>query len=124
MARQATILTASAVTAVQTTMTHVVRLTPGTRSRHAQLGRGQRWQVPRREPGRGPLPRSKQEEHGDREQWPWLGQVQGRTADDATYWLAGAAPAWRDAIRVACIDMCTIYASAAYGFRNPLNQRR
>ena len=41
-----------------------------------------------------------------------LGQVQGRTADDAAYWLAGAAPAWRDAIRVACIDMCTIYASA------------
>ena len=28
-----------------------------------------------------------------------LGQVQGRTADDAAYWLAQAAPAWRDAVR-------------------------
>jgi transposase len=41
-----------------------------------------------------------------------LGQVQGRTADDAAYWLAGATPAWRDAVRVVAIDMCTIYASA------------
>jgi transposase len=41
-----------------------------------------------------------------------LGQVQGRTADDAAYWLAGATPAWRDAMRVVCIDMCSIYASA------------
>ena len=41
-----------------------------------------------------------------------LGQVQGRTADDAAYWLAGATPAWRDAVRVACIDLCSIYASA------------
>jgi transposase len=41
-----------------------------------------------------------------------LGQVEGRTADDAAYWLAGAAPAWRDAVRVVAIDMCTIYASA------------
>jgi transposase len=41
-----------------------------------------------------------------------LGQVQGRTADDTAYWLAGATPAWRDAIQVACIDLCTIYASA------------
>jgi len=41
-----------------------------------------------------------------------LGQVQGRTADDAAYWLAGATPAWRDAIQVVCIDLCTIYASA------------
>ena len=41
-----------------------------------------------------------------------LGQVQGRTADDAAYWLAGATPAWRDAVRVVCIDMCSIYASA------------
>jgi transposase len=41
-----------------------------------------------------------------------LGQVQGRTADDAAYWLAGATPAWRDAIRAVCIDMCSIYASA------------
>jgi transposase len=41
-----------------------------------------------------------------------LGQVQGRTADDAAYWLAQAAPAWRDAIEVVAIDMCSIYASA------------
>ena len=41
-----------------------------------------------------------------------LGQVEGRTADDAAYWLALAAPAWRDAVRVAAIGMCTIYASA------------
>ena len=47
----------------------------------------------------------------DGRQW-LLGQVQGRTADDAAYWLAGATPAWRDAVRVVCIDMCSIYASA------------
>ena len=41
-----------------------------------------------------------------------LGQVEGRTADDAAYWLAGAAPAWRDAVQVVATDMCTIYASA------------
>jgi transposase len=41
-----------------------------------------------------------------------LGQVEGRTADDAAYWLAGAAPAWRDAVQVVCIDLCSIYASA------------
>jgi transposase len=41
-----------------------------------------------------------------------LGQVQGRTADDAAYWLAGATPAWRGAVRVVCIDLCSIYASA------------
>ena len=41
-----------------------------------------------------------------------LGQVEGRTADDTAYWLARAAPAWRDAIQVVAIDMCSIYASA------------
>src|SRR5205807_1104518 len=41
-----------------------------------------------------------------------LGQVEGRTAGDAAYWLAGATPAWRDAVRVVAIDMCTIYQSA------------
>ena len=41
-----------------------------------------------------------------------LGQVEGRTADDAAYWLAQAAPAWRDAVRVVAIDMCSIYACA------------
>ncbi len=39
-----------------------------------------------------------------------LGQVEGRTADDAAYWLARATPAWRDAVRVVAIDMCSIYA--------------
>jgi len=41
-----------------------------------------------------------------------LGQVEGRTSDDAAYWLAGATPAWRDAVQVVAIDMCTIFASA------------
>jgi transposase len=42
-----------------------------------------------------------------------LGQVEGRTADDAAYWLAQAAPAWRDAVRVVAIDMCSIYIYAS-----------
>jgi transposase len=41
-----------------------------------------------------------------------LGQVEGRTADDAAYWLAQGSPAWRDAVQVVAIDMCSIYASA------------
>jgi transposase len=41
-----------------------------------------------------------------------LGQVEGRTADDAAYWLAGAPRAWRDAVEVVAMDMCTIYQSA------------
>jgi transposase len=41
-----------------------------------------------------------------------LGQVEGRTADDTAYWLAGASPAWRDAVRVVAIDMCSTYACA------------
>ena len=41
-----------------------------------------------------------------------LGQVQGRTADDAAYWLAQATPQWRDRIETVAIDMCSIYASA------------
>ncbi len=41
-----------------------------------------------------------------------LGQVEGRTADDAAYWLAQAAPAWRDHIQVVAMDMCSIYKSA------------
>ena len=40
---------------VQTIMTHIVRLAPRG-SRHARLRRGPRRQVPRREPGRSPLP--------------------------------------------------------------------
>ena len=35
-----------------------------------------------------------------------------RTAGDAAYWLAQAAPAWRDAIEVVAMDMCSICASA------------
>jgi transposase len=42
-----------------------------------------------------------------------LGQVEGRTADDAAYWLTQAPAAWRDAVQVVAIDMCSIYASAA-----------
>ncbi len=41
-----------------------------------------------------------------------LGQVEGRTADDTAYWLAGATPAWRDTVEVVAIDMCAIFASA------------
>jgi hypothetical protein len=41
-----------------------------------------------------------------------LGQVEGRTADDAAYWMWQAGPAWRDAVEVVAIDMCSIYASA------------
>jgi transposase len=41
-----------------------------------------------------------------------LGQVEGRTVDDTAYWLAGATPAWRDAVQVVAIDMCTVFASA------------
>ena len=41
-----------------------------------------------------------------------LGQVEGRTSDDTAYWLAGATPAWRDAVEVVAIDMCAIFASA------------
>ena len=38
--------------------------------------------------------------------------MEGRTADDTAYWLAQAPAAWRDAIEVVAIDMCSIYASA------------
>jgi transposase len=41
-----------------------------------------------------------------------LGQVEGRTAGEAAYWLAGATPAWRDAVRAVAIGMCTISKSA------------
>lgn len=41
-----------------------------------------------------------------------LGQVEGRTADDAAYWLARTSPTWRDAIEVVAIDMCSTYAAA------------
>jgi transposase len=41
-----------------------------------------------------------------------LGQVEGRTSDDAAYWLRQAGPVWRDQVHVVVTDMCTIYASA------------
>ncbi len=37
-----------------------------------------------------------------------LGQVQGRTADDAAYWLLQAPPAWRDRVEVVAIEMSTV----------------
>jgi transposase len=53
-----------------------------------------------------------------------LGQVQGRTADDAAYWLAGATPAWRDAVQVVCIDMCSIYAAAVRRMLPPGSRKK
>jgi hypothetical protein len=41
-----------------------------------------------------------------------LGQVEGRTADDAAYWMWLAGLPWRDHVEVVAIDMCSIYASA------------
>ena len=41
-----------------------------------------------------------------------LGQAGGRTAGDAAYWLAQAAPAGRDAVQAAAIGRCSIYACA------------
>jgi len=41
-----------------------------------------------------------------------LGQVEGRTADDAAYWMWQAGQHWRDAVQIAVIDMCSIYAAA------------
>ncbi|MGH3915041.1 MAG: ISL3 family transposase [Pseudonocardiaceae bacterium] len=41
-----------------------------------------------------------------------LGQVEGRTAEDAAYWLHQAGPAWRQHVQIVVIDLCTIYASA------------
>jgi hypothetical protein len=41
-----------------------------------------------------------------------LGQVEGRTADDAAYWLLQAPPAWRDRVEVVAIDMWTVFLAA------------
>ncbi len=41
-----------------------------------------------------------------------LGQVEGRTADDAAYWPRQAGPAWREQVQIVVIDLCTIYAAA------------
>uniref|UniRef100_UPI001EF6785E transposase n=1 Tax=Frankia sp. CiP3 TaxID=2880971 RepID=UPI001EF6785E len=41
-----------------------------------------------------------------------LGQVEGRTADDVSYWLASQPTAWRDRIRYVAIDMCTVFVAA------------
>jgi len=50
-----------------------------------------------------------------------LGQVEGRTADDAAYWLLQAPPAWRDRVEVVAIDMCTVFLAAV---RRALPQAR
>ena len=55
---------------MQAIMTHIVRLALW-RSRHVR-GRGQRRQVPDEAPVEVRYSRSKQQEHSDREQWPWL----------------------------------------------------
>jgi hypothetical protein len=39
-------------------------------------------------------------------------QVRRAASPTAAYWLAGTTPAWSDAVRAACIDLCSIYASA------------
>jgi transposase len=41
-----------------------------------------------------------------------LGQVEGRSADDAAYWLYQAGPAWRHQVQIVTIDMCPAYAAA------------
>jgi len=41
-----------------------------------------------------------------------LGQVEGRTAYDAAYWLLQAPPAWRDRVEVVAIDLCTVFLAA------------
>jgi transposase len=41
-----------------------------------------------------------------------LGQVEGRTADDAAYWLHQAGPAWRQRVQTVVIDLCSVYAAA------------
>ena len=41
-----------------------------------------------------------------------LGQVRGRTADDAAYGVLQATPTWRDRAKVIAIDMCTVFRSA------------
>jgi transposase len=41
-----------------------------------------------------------------------LGQVEGRTADDAAYWLLQAPPAWRDRVEVVATGMCTVFLAA------------
>ena len=38
--------------------------------------------------------------------------MEGRTADDAAYWLAQVPAAWRDRVEVVAIDMCSIYTAA------------
>jgi transposase len=41
-----------------------------------------------------------------------LGQVEGRTADGAAYWLLQVPPAWRDRVEVVALDMCTVFLAA------------
>jgi len=41
-----------------------------------------------------------------------LGQIEGRTSDDAAYWLHQAGPAWLGQVQTVVIDMCPVYAAA------------
>jgi len=41
-----------------------------------------------------------------------LGQVEGRTAATASAWLDAQTDAWRAGVRVAAIDMCTVFKAA------------
>ena len=41
-----------------------------------------------------------------------LGQIEGRTADDAAYWLLSTPPAWRGRVEVVATGMCTVFLAA------------
>ena len=41
-----------------------------------------------------------------------LGQVEGRTAAAVSAWIEAQSPAWRAAVQVVAIDMCTVFKSA------------
>ncbi|HEY1715269.1 MAG TPA: ISL3 family transposase [Solirubrobacteraceae bacterium] len=41
-----------------------------------------------------------------------LGQVEGRTAAVVSAWIEAQSPAWRAAVQVVAIDMCTVFKSA------------
>jgi transposase len=41
-----------------------------------------------------------------------LGQVEGRTATAVSAWIAAQKPAWRAAVQVVAIDMCTVFKAA------------
>ena len=56
----------------QTIMTHIVRLAPGRSPACTTTTRTTTAGTPTRARSKSATPRSKQEEQGDREQWPWL----------------------------------------------------